>query len=123
MTRPGFRNGTLVTSAVIAIATWLFGWWAVPIVAFVAGLMLVRPSGVAVAATLAWAALLALDAMHASFASLVVLLSDIMGFPAVVLVILTLLFPALLGWSAATIGNAIRATRPGAMPLEQSPGP
>lgn len=123
MTRPGFRNGTLVTSAVIAIATWLFGWWAVPIVALAAGLMLVPPASVGVAATLAWAALLALDAMHASFASLVVLLSGIMGLPGIVLIVLTLVFPALLGWSAATIGNAIRATRPGAMRLEQSPGP
>jgi hypothetical protein len=39
-------------------------------------------------------------------------LAGVMGLPAIVVFALTLVLPALLGWSAASIGDAARSLRP-----------
>jgi hypothetical protein len=120
MSRLAVPNRVIATAAIIAVATWLIGWWAVPVVGLIAGLAHASPRGVAGAASLAWAALLAVDVMSASFAHLTGILSGIMGIPGLALIILTIVFPALLGWSAATIGTAIRSARPPGSEVQHS---
>lgn len=101
----------VLVAGVAAIATWLIGWLAVPLAAFVAGLALCRPVLVGVGCALAWAALMAMNAAAGEIGRLSEVLAGIMGIPAIGLFTATLLFPALLGWSAASIGNAARHLR------------
>lgn len=94
-----------------ALATWAGGWWTVPIVAFVAGTRErsggAKPSGIAIAAAVAWGVLLIVSSTTAAFATLVRELAGIMALPGAAIVLLTLLFPALLAWSAAALGGAL----------------
>jgi hypothetical protein len=90
---------------VIAAATWLIGWYAVPVVALVAGVARMRPGLVGLAASLGWLALLIIDALS-GIARLGSVLSGIMGLPAPALFAVTLIFPALLAWSAASVAKA-----------------
>ena len=106
-----------VIAAFVAVATWSGGWWTVPAVALAAGLLLSSPGLVAAACAAGWLVLLLLDMTTGSIGRLGSILSGVMGLPAPALVAVTLAFPALLGWSAATLGNALRR-RP-----ERSEGP
>ena len=100
----------VIVTAAIAAGTWLAGWWAVPVLALIAGLLTWRPSTVALGAALAWAVLLVINALAGTMARVASTLGDVMGLPAPAVVAVTLLFPALLAWSAAAIGGAARAT-------------
>lgn len=107
--------GTLLTALLFALATWAVGWWAVPIVALVAGTRErsggPRPSDVALAAAIAWAALLAVPAMSPAFRTLLGELAGIMTLPRAVVLAVALTFPALLAWSAAALGGVLARTR------------
>jgi hypothetical protein len=105
-----------IVSLVVAFAagTWLLGWWTVPVVALAYGLWngrsVTRAPGspvVALAAALAWGLLLAAAAVSAPVAALAGRLGALMGQPSFALYAATLLFPALLAWSAAALGHAI----------------
>ena len=89
------------------LATWIGGWWTVPIVAAVAGFMRLRPRWIALGASLAWLVLLGVDAAAGgeAFGRLVVLLSGVLGFPAIAVTVLTVVFPGVLGWSAGVVGE------------------
>jgi hypothetical protein len=99
----------IVVAAAIAMGTWLVGWWAVPVIALAAGAAGTRPAIVAGACAASWAALLLLNAFASGFGTLGGLLAGIMGMPMPALIVVTLLFPALLGWSAASLGDAARS--------------
>jgi hypothetical protein len=94
-------------AAAMAALTWLVGWWGVLVAALVIGFVFRAEGGggwrIAVAAALAWAALLAIDAVSGPVGLLGQRLGGVLRVPAVVLVLVTLLFPALLAWSAATL--------------------
>jgi hypothetical protein len=96
----------LFVAAAIAALTWLLGWWGVLVVALVIGFVFRAEGGggwrIAVAAALAWLALLAVDAASGPVGLVGTRLAGVMRVPAAVLVVVTLLFPALLAWSAAT---------------------
>lgn len=111
MINKGLVNLLLIPAA-IAVATWLIGWWAVPIAGLAGGLMSVPSRYMGLAAGLSWAVLLLIDVSNAAFARLAGMLSEVMGVPVVALIALTILFPMILGWSAATVGNAMRSIRP-----------
>jgi hypothetical protein len=104
--------GFLALVLAFFLATWL-GWWAVPVVALLWGAIrpgVRRPAGnAAIAAALAWAAWLVVDrvAGTAALAALAVRLGGVMNLPAVALIVLTLLFPALLAWSATALAGGI----------------
>ena len=102
--------------ALIALAagvgTWTLGWWAVPIVALVAGLLGCPALLTGTASATAWLAILAIDAVAGSIPRVASVLAGVMGLPAFGVVALTLALPALLGWSAASIGDAARSLRP-----------
>jgi hypothetical protein len=99
----------IVATLLFALGTWLLGWWTVPVVAVLFGIQRTRPALVGLAATVAWLVLLVVDASGGSITRLAGVLSGVMGLPAPVLYLATLLFPLLVAWSAASLGDAARA--------------
>jgi hypothetical protein len=95
-------------TVVVAAATWAGGWWTVPVVALIAGAVSIAPWRVALGSSLAWLALLSVNAASPAFPKLITMLSKIMGFPSLLLVALTLALSAALGWAAATLAAAAR---------------
>ena len=97
------------------LATFVLGWPGVPIVAtaFAGVDRGVRvPWEMARAAAVAWAMLLVIHLLPSAFASgpglsMVRTVAGAMGMPAVVPLIVTIAFPGLLAWSAATVMVAI----------------
>jgi hypothetical protein len=87
------------------------GWWGVVIGALVAGAIYRADGGrawqVALGAGIAWAALLAGDAMGGKLPVVVTTLGGVMGVPGVVLIAFTVLFAAAIGWSAAVVAAAL----------------
>lgn len=100
-----------VTALGIALLTWALGWWGVVVAALVAGAVLWRRRGVAwivaVGAVAAWGALIVVNSVGGRFATLASSVAGVMQLPAAVLLIVTLLFGALLAWSAAVVGSEI----------------
>jgi hypothetical protein len=99
----------LVVTVVVAFATWVGGWWTVPVVGLAAGMVL-SPGIVAGACASAWLLLLLIDFATGSIGRVAAVLAGVMGLPAPALIAVTLAFPALLGWSAASLGSAARST-------------
>lgn len=101
----------LATALGIAALTWLFGWWGVVIAALVAGAVLHRRDGaawlVALAAVVAWGALVAVNMLGSRFSTLATSIGGVLRVPAGALLVVTLLFGALLAWSAAVVGGEI----------------
>ena len=101
-----------VLVAAFALATRL-GWWAVPIVAALWGVLrptVNAPAGTAaLAAASAWALWLLWDwqADHHAMEVLSTRLGGVMGVPPAVLILLTLLLGALLAWSAAALAGPV----------------
>jgi hypothetical protein len=94
-------------AAAIAALTWLVGWWGVLVAALVIGYVFRAEGGggwrIAVAAAIAWAGLLAIDVVSGPVGLLADRLGGVMRVPPVVLVVVTMLFPAMIAWSAATV--------------------
>lgn len=97
----------LVVAAAMAALTWILGWWGVLLAALIIGVVLRREGGggwrVALAAALAWAALLLGNAVLGPLTVVSTTLGGVMQVPAPALLLLTLGFPALLAWGAATV--------------------
>ena len=108
------RVGLLALS--FAIGTWILGWWAVPLFAAIAGVMArhVRRQGIAaaLAAAVAWAALLAWSAIEGSVWSFSRIAGGAMGLSGIALILVTLLFPAALAWLATVIGQLVARGKP-----------
>ncbi len=106
-----------------ALATVAIGWWGVPLVGLVwGGMSGRRPGGrrkasgsraswfAGLAAAVAWGVLVGWLALRAPVADLARILADVTRVPAPGLVVITLLLPAALAWSAAEIGVLARRT-------------
>jgi hypothetical protein len=97
----------LGVAALTAALTWLLGWWGVPMAAALVGFVHFRQGGggwrVALAAAAAWGALLLADVASGPFGTVARTLAGVLRIPAPALVLLTLVFPALVAWSAATL--------------------
>ncbi|UCC74491.1 MAG: hypothetical protein JSV86_08035 [Gemmatimonadota bacterium] len=104
----------LLLSLAFLLTTALLGWWALPVVAAVWGALAaypVRPWRLAaLSAATAWAALLAVGATGGPLLELAAILGGVFALPGFVVVLLALIFPALLAWSAAGLVAALRAT-------------
>jgi hypothetical protein len=91
----------------MAALTWLLGWWGVLLAASIVGFAFFREGGggwrVALAAAAAWGALLGADAVTGPSGTVSRTLAGVLRIPAPALVLLTLAFPALLAWSAASL--------------------
>jgi hypothetical protein len=98
----------LVVALAAGVLTWIAGWWAVPLVALIAGAVLWRRRGiswlVALASAGAWGAILLVDAARGRLTVLAATLGGVLAVPGALLIVVTLLFSALLAWSAAVIG-------------------
>ena len=103
--------GLLATTSATAALTWLVGWWGVVIAALIAGAALCDRRGVAwlvaLAAIMAWCALILANAVGGRFATLAASIAGVMRVPPALLIVVTLLFGALLAWSAAVLGSEI----------------
>lgn len=97
----------LVVAIAMAALTWLLGWWGVLLAALIVGLVFRREGGggwrIALAGSLAWGALLAVDAASGPLGAVAATLGGVLRVPGFALLLLTLAFPALLAWSAATV--------------------
>jgi len=95
-----------------AVGTYALGWWAVPLVALLCGLTISVDGKPVIYATVCaaagWSMLLLLDAARGPLGEVAARFGGVMGFPPAALVVTTLLFPALLAWSASSIGAAVR---------------
>ncbi|MDB4882848.1 MAG: hypothetical protein JWL95_1614 [Gemmatimonadetes bacterium] len=99
----------LVAAVAVALLTWTLGWWGVVIAALIIGAVQWRRRGIAwmtaLAAIVAWAALLLVDAASGRLGALASTMAGVMRIPAAALVVVTLLFSGLLAWSAAVVGQ------------------
>jgi len=104
----------IVLGVAFAAGTFYVGWWAVPVIALAWG-WLVGPTRrpatrAALGAAIAWMGFLAHDAMRGPAGRLARTLGVAMHLPAPVLVVVTVLFPAILAWSAAAVGAGTAPT-------------
>lgn len=106
---------TYLRTAVVAGATMagtiLLGWWSVPAVGIVSGLV-PRPGRGAVleagvGAAVGWAAVLAWSAMSGPVWLLAQRVGPVFGLPGMALLALTVVFPALLAGSAALLARKL----------------
>ncbi len=106
-----FALRVLLLALSFAIGTWILGWWAVPLFAAIGGLLArhVRHQGIAaaLAAMVAWAALLGWSASQGSVWSFSRIAGGAMGISGIALILITLLFPAALAWLATAIAQFI----------------
>lgn len=102
-------KGVLLAEA-FAVATHALGWWTVPLIAAAWALADRAPivgRFTALCAAGGWGTLLLLDAAKGPVGNMAARLGGVMGVPAVLLYALTLLFPALLAWSAARMSAGL----------------
>lgn len=100
----------IVLMAAFGAATTLLGWWAVPVVGGAWGLLASRRGAwraAAGTATIAWAILLAAS-VASGLGTLISQLNGSLRLPALILALLTLIFPAVLAGSAAELGALLR---------------
>ena len=99
----------ILLGAAFAAGTLFVGWWSVPVIALVWG-WLVGPNRrpatrAAVGAALACMGFLAHDAVRGPAGRLARTLGALLHLPAVVLVVVTVVLPVIIAWSAAIVGS------------------
>lgn len=103
----------VLLAELFAVATYALGWWTVPVIAALWAVVS-RDSNRAIIAGLCaaggWASLLLLDAAKGPVGTMASALGGVMGVPAVALLILTLVFPALVAWCAASVVSGLIRT-------------
>lgn len=113
-----FIARVLLLAISFGIGTWILGWWSVPLFAAMAGVLArdIRRQAIAtgIAAAVAWGALLTWSATAGSVWSFSRVVGGAVGVSGPLLVVVTLLFPALLAWSAAAVARFATRWKPGA---------
>jgi hypothetical protein len=108
---------TVLLALAFGIGTAVLGWWAIPLFALVASLLLRHVTRQALvlgaAASLAWAILLLWNAMRASLWTFAETAGGALGASALALIVVTLLFPGVLAWSIAGVVQWISRGKPG----------
>jgi hypothetical protein len=98
-----------------AIATFVLGWWAVPLVAAIYAVISASQRGSAVisgiAAMIAWAALLAITAAQGPVGTLAAELGGVLKLSSLAVYAVTIAFPGLLAVSAAVVARALTPAR------------
>jgi hypothetical protein len=108
MTVSSGRAGRVVLGiALFALATLWFGWWSVPVIAAFWGLWF-APTEAVLAALLGWTGLLVWNATTGPILPYAKRLGGIFSLPGWVFMLVTLLFAALLAWSAAVLFASLR---------------
>jgi hypothetical protein len=101
----------LLLTEAFAVTTYAFGWWAVPLLGFswAAFVHTRRPILFAtICAASAWAAMLLNDAARGPVTAVGDRFGGILGIPSIALIAITILFAALLAWSASCVGSSVR---------------
>ncbi len=102
----------LLLSEAFAVMTFGLGWWTVPIVAALWGIFgapVERRAGfAALCAAFGWACLLVLHATRGSLSAVAKQIGELIFVPPFALYSATLIFPAVLAWSAATLAPMLR---------------
>jgi hypothetical protein len=97
----------LLVAAVVALATWFLGWWSVPLTGAVYALLRRGEDHAvleaALGAMLAWGALLAWQTTNPAYSRLSAAISGVFPVPAVVLMVVAVLFAGLLAGAAARL--------------------
>ena len=106
----------LLLALIMSAATWILGWWGVVLVAGAAAYALRAHRAIAwkiaLSAAIGWALLLIVDAAGGPLALTASTVGGVMKIPGSALMAVTLLFPALLAWSAAVaVANMASAKR------------
>ncbi|MEO8337115.1 MAG: hypothetical protein ABI664_19215 [bacterium] len=101
----------LLIAVCMAGLTWLLGWWGVALGALILGVVFRAEGGhawrVALAAIEGWAILLVIDMFAGPLAGVATTVGGAMSIPGPALLLVTLLFPALIGWSGAALASEI----------------
>lgn len=108
----------LLVAGSIAGLTWVLGWWGVAVAALILGFVFRDEGGrawrVALGAIEGWAMLLLIDVVGGPLGRVATTVGGAMRIPGPALLVATLLFPALIGWSGAAMAAEIcRALRSG----------
>lgn len=102
----------LVAVASFVAAEFVVGWWALPIVGLVLGVLAARQRHVGIrvgaAALIAWLALLAWTARFGDLPAFYASLAGAMQLPTIALAAVTVLLPLLLGGLSARLGAGLR---------------
>jgi hypothetical protein len=105
----------VLLATAFALATYAFGWLAVPLVAAVYAVITSAQRGSAlvsgVAAMLGWGTLLAVTASRGPVGTLAAELGGVLKLPTVAVYAVTLAFPGLLAVSAAVVARAFAPAR------------
>ena len=104
----------ILAAIVVAVGTWFGGWLAVPLCAavYAAAQRTARaPGDVAVAASLAWAALLVRLAPNPAFGRLISQLGQIFPAPGVGVALLAIVLAATLAFTAARVSIGVLGVR------------
>ena len=103
----------LIAALAMAGLTWTLGWWGVVVPAAILGYVYRAESGrawrVALAALEGWGLLLLLDAVSGPLGRVASTLQGVMSIPSPLLLLVTLLFPALTAWSTAAAVSELAA--------------
>ena len=105
---------TLLLAAAFALGTWILGWWAVPLLGAIWGVLRRGRSrflSAFAAAALAWAALLAFDAARGPMGRLTTVMGGIFSMQGPMLLLVTLLFAALLAGCASQVTGTVGRRR------------
>lgn len=101
----------LLVAGSMAGLTWLLGWWGVAVAALILGFVFRDDDGrawqVALGASEGWAILLVIDLLLGPLGRVESTLGGAMRIPGPALLLATLLFPALIGWSGAAAASEI----------------
>ena len=99
----------LLLVAAMVLATFALGWWAPLFVAVIFAIIdsqRTAPAEAGAGAAIAWTLLFVLNALLPG-AGIVTTMGRAMGLPALVLPVVTLVFPMLLAWSGATVAVGV----------------
>jgi hypothetical protein len=101
----------LIVAVTVAALTWVVGWWGLVVVALVFGVIHRADGGgarfAALGSGLAWLGLLAGNAAGGRLPLVVTTVGGAMGVPGIVVVAITVLFAAAVGWSAAAVSGEL----------------
>ena len=103
-----------VGTVLIAVGTWAVGWWAVPVVGALIGVIWPdgRPALLAgTAGGLGWALLLMWGSASGPVGDLAGTVGGVMGLPGFEVLLVTVLFPALLAGAGGALAGALRRER------------
>lgn len=113
-----------VLAALMALATWLLGWWPIPVLAVAWTLVFPRrartPREAAVAALVAWLVLLLIDAARGPLMPLAHRLGVLFHTGAVALLVITLVLPLALAWSTSVIVRAALEATGRGQPVDET---